>query len=691
MIIQAVTEGVERFDMKRKACLATDWSNSGIGFFLLQKYCQCEEEHHRCCNDGWKLVLAGGRVTNPAESRYRPVEGECLAVADALHKAKHYVLGCKDLLIGTDHKPLLGVFQKDLGDNENPRLLSIAEKTMWFKFKIIYVKRKLNDGPDYMSRQGGNPKDNSHQKEARTNICQNLEIGRISTYGQQIDDALVASMRAALIHSEGLRAVTFDRVKEATTKDPELMKLKAALLTTHYRDKLPEDLERFERYREGLAVLDNNVMYHSRVMVPVSLQEEVLAGLHAAHQGVEGMQSRAKETVFWPNITRDLEEIRARCRECNVKQPSQAPLPPRPLVSPDYPFQYIVADYCSIKAKTWLICADHFTGWVSVFYFAKEATVKELVKILREMFTTFGVSENLTTDDGSKMGAHVVEEFLTRWGVEHRISADYNPHANLRVESAVKTAKRMLMTNTRSDGSPNWDHVSRALLQHRNTPIKGLDLSPAQLLFGRSIKDLLPVKGGDYKPAETWITCREHREKALRHRVSLGGERWSEHTKSLPQLIPGQHVFIQNQRAAGNLAKRWDKTGVVLENMGFDKYAIKVDGSWRVTKRNRRYLRNFKTAVESQLLPGPRPDVCLPRAPANFPPTASAPSEAGGRAQVTRPVEYRPRTPARPAPVDRLARAGTRGGQARLPQLPGYPTPAARVAREPVIGGYGKI
>ena len=135
-------------------------------------------------------------------------------------------------------------------------------------------------------------------------------------------------MRGALSHSEGVRAVTFDRVREATRKDPELMKLMDALLTTHHRKKLPENLERFERYREGLSVLDGTVMYHSRVVVPVSLQEEVLEGLHAAHQGIEGMHARARETVFWPNITRDLEEIRARCSQCNVKAPSQAAIPP---------------------------------------------------------------------------------------------------------------------------------------------------------------------------------------------------------------------------------------------------------------------------------------------------------------------------------------------------------------------------
>ena len=44
MMVDVVTEEVERFDMKRKTCLATDWSNSGIGFFLMQKYCSCEKE-----------------------------------------------------------------------------------------------------------------------------------------------------------------------------------------------------------------------------------------------------------------------------------------------------------------------------------------------------------------------------------------------------------------------------------------------------------------------------------------------------------------------------------------------------------------------------------------------------------------------------------------------------------------------
>ena len=63
--------------------------------------------------------------------------------------------------------------------------------------------------------------------------------------------------------------------------------------------------------------------------------------------------------------------------------------------------------------------------------------------------------------------------------------------------------------------------------------------------------------------------------------------------------------MIQNQHGAGKIAKKWDKTGLVLENMGYNKYCIKVDGSGHVTDRNRQFLCQF-TPVTPQL-----PSPCL--------------------------------------------------------------------------------
>ena len=51
--------------------------------------------------------------------------------------------------------------------------------------------------------------------------------------------------------------------------------------------------------------------------------------------------------------------------------------------------------------------------------------------------------------------------------------------------------------------------------------------------------------------------------------------------------------MVQNQRSAEYLAKKWDRTGVVVECPGYDKYTIRMDGSGNVTNRNRKYLRPF--------------------------------------------------------------------------------------------------
>ena len=75
----------------------------------------------------------------------------------------------------------------------------------------------------------------------------------------------------------------------------------------------------------------------------------------------------------------------------------------------------------------------------------------------------------------------------------HTLVVDFHYHSKLRAETAVKSAKRILLDNTKSDGSPIWDKVRRAVMQHRNTPLNDVKLSPAQLVFGRPIRDFLPV------------------------------------------------------------------------------------------------------------------------------------------------------------------------------------------------------
>ena len=129
VISEEISEGVHIFDRKRSTCLATDWSKTSIVFWLLQKHCEYPVVNPLCCSTGWKTTLVGSQFTQPAESCYALIEGEALAVANALDQAKHFVLGCENLIVAVDHKPLKLIGDRSLGDISNSRLRNLKEKT----------------------------------------------------------------------------------------------------------------------------------------------------------------------------------------------------------------------------------------------------------------------------------------------------------------------------------------------------------------------------------------------------------------------------------------------------------------------------------------------------------------------------------------------------------------------------------
>ena len=50
-------------------------------------------------------------------------------------------------------------------------------------------------------------------------------------------------------------------------------------------------------------------------------------------------------------------------------------------------------------------------------------------------------------------------------------------------------------------------------------------------------------------------------------------------------------MLIQNQ--SGTKPTKWDRSGTIVEVRDFNKYVVKVDGSGRLTLRNRRFLKKL--------------------------------------------------------------------------------------------------
>ena len=68
----------------------------------------------------------------------------------------------------------------------------------------------------------------------------------------------------------------------------------------------------------------------------------------------------------------------------------------------------------------------------------------------------------------------------------------------------VKTVKRLITGNVGKNGAINIDAFQAAILQYRNTPDPTTKMSPAMCVFGRPVKDLIPILPGKCNPHTTW-------------------------------------------------------------------------------------------------------------------------------------------------------------------------------------------
>ena len=130
-------------------------------------------------------------------------------------------------------------------------------------------------------------------------------------------------------------------------------------------------------------------------------------------------------------------------------------------------------------------------------------------------------------------------------------NTENQPQSNGRAEVAVKKAKRLLKTCIGPNGSLNNDQFMMGMLQLRNTPDPDCKLSPAQILFGRPLRDAFSFVKRGPKFSNTavhpiWRDAWAAKESALRTRFAKSVEKLNSNVRLLPQLHAGEKVFLQN-------------------------------------------------------------------------------------------------------------------------------------------------
>ena len=273
VIISEIDEGVRIFDKNKPTGLATDSSKDGIGVWLLQKHCNCEKLAPLCCRDGWQITLVGSRFTHAAESGYAPIEGEALAVADALDKARFFVLRCTNLIVAVDYKPLLKILgDRSLEDISNNRLKNLKEKTLRYKFQILHVPGAKHKAADAMSRYPSGHKQPEMLKLPDDIASLNVKHSFLSKKRQTdeadengcIDRDIKESTVCAL---NSLSAVTWQKVRVATSSDADMNLLLATIESgiPKYRHEMAQSIREYQTVTSNVPIWKANQRFYTHL------------------------------------------------------------------------------------------------------------------------------------------------------------------------------------------------------------------------------------------------------------------------------------------------------------------------------------------------------------------------------------------------------------------------------------------
>ena len=249
-----------------------------------------------------------------------------------------------------------------------------------------------------------------------------------------------------------------------------------------------------------------------------------------------------------------------------------------PLIShkiPNRPWETVGCDILHFDGRDYLCTVDYYSSYFEIDLL-KDKTGKEVIHLLKKHFSTHGIPNKLMSDNGPPYGSYQFQQFMTSYDIEHVPSSPHYPQSNGKVENAVKIVKGLLKKSNAAGSDFYLD-----LLTWRNTPTEGLESSPAQRMFSRRTRTLIPTTSELLKPKIV-----ENISGKLLKRKQIQAKHYNISAKELPPLSTGEIVRVKPADRSG----QWFKARVE-QQVDVISYEVRTEDG-KIFRRNRRHLRN---------------------------------------------------------------------------------------------------
>lgn len=412
--------------------------------------------------DGPRIISFASKSLSETEKRYCQTEKEALALVWSVERFHFYLFGRNFELI-TDHKALEIIF--------SPKSKPCARIERWvlrlqsYSFKVIY-------------------------KPGKNNIADPLSRLVVTNGPQPCFDYGTEPYVNAITTVAAPIALKLSEIEEVSANDETILAVKNALNNNDWSGKATL----FKAFETELCFAGNILLRGSRIVVPERLQNRTIQLAHEGHPGMTKMKQRLRAKVWWPKIDAAAENCIKKCHGCTMVS---APPPPP-------------------SNDNLLVVVDYFSRFVEV-EIMKKIDSGETIQRLRTMFARFGFPESITADNGRQFISDEFKKYCHENNIKLISTTPYWPQMNGEVERQNRSILKQLII-CQNEGQDWKKGLQEYLHMYRSTPHATTLKTPAELMFGRTIRDKLPNINRNLEANEELSDRdREQKEKGKRY------------------------------------------------------------------------------------------------------------------------------------------------------------------------------
>ena len=507
------------YDPTLSISLAGDASAYGVGAVI-----------SHIMRDGSERPIAfASRTLLASERNYAQVEKEALSLIFGVKRFHTYLYGRQFTLV-TDHKPLTTI----LGPQKGVPAMAAARLQRWavclsaYSYDIQFRPTSKHQNADGLSR---------------------LPLHAINAEGSVSDPSIFNTRQLESL------PVTAVQIASATRTDPILSQV-FTYAQKGWPSRASDQFHPFFIRKKELTVESGCILWGVRVIIPEKYRQNLLSELHRDHPGITKMKAVARSYFWWPGLDKNIEELAKSCVECQAVKNSPQVAPLHPWVWPARPWQRVHIDFAGpFQGAMFLVAVDAHSKWPEVSVMST-TTVPKTIEALRQMFSKYGLPDQIVSDNGPQFTSTEFEIFMKRNGIKHTRSAPYHPSTNGLAERFVQSLKQGLKASL-STGMSLTQRLCNFLLTYRSSPHSTTGVSPCSLFLKREVRTRFEIlkPNQESRVMDKQSQQKSDHDKRSRHR----------------QFFLGQSVMAKNLRPG----PKW-VPAVVVERLGPLSYLVET-------------------------------------------------------------------------------------------------------------------